>query len=135
MLHTPRINRAPLRFALSVFGLVILGGCSTYPTGNTSQSPQYVLSHDAASTIGNDTINDFLERSPPGAIMSAASSPWGANVEIVADEPYLAASGRECRRLQVVGTAGDSRRALACKTPEGWVNQRVVTQSVEGRFQ
>ncbi|MFG6668561.1 DVU3141 family protein [Halomonas sp. HNIBRBA4712] len=135
MPHTSRIHAAPVRLALTALSLMLLSGCSTYPTSSGTQSPQYVLNNDNAETIGNEPLSAFLESAPTGGILSVAASPWGANVEVVADERYLAASGRECRQLQIVSAQAATRRALACKTPNGWVNQRVVTQSVEGRFQ
>ncbi|WP_252107359.1 MULTISPECIES: DVU3141 family protein [unclassified Halomonas] len=135
MPHTLRIHAVPVRLVLTALSLLLLNGCSSYPTSSATQSPQYVLSNDGAKAINDQTINTFLDRSPTGGIMSSASSPWGPNVEIVADERYLAASGRECRRLQIVSSQAATRRALVCKTPNGWVEQRVVTQSVEGRFQ
>ncbi|WP_447926377.1 DVU3141 family protein [Vreelandella sp. EE27] len=135
MIYTPRIQTVSVRLLLTAVSLALLSGCATrYPSGSESQL-QYALDNDSAQTINNDTINGFLEQSPAGGVVSAANSPWGNNVEIVADQPYLAASGRECRRLQIIATQGENSRALACKTPQGWVNQRVVTQTVEGRLQ
>ncbi|MGO1773341.1 MAG: DVU3141 family protein, partial [Halomonas sp.] len=51
-----------------------------------------------------------------------------------ADAAYLAASGRECRKLRVVEAGTNAAgSALVCKTPDGWVNQRVVAQTSQGR--
>ena len=83
-----------------------------------------------------DNVNGgFLTQAPAGAVLNVPESPWGNNVEVVADDAYLAASGRECRKLTVVAVdANNARSALVCKTPNGWVNQRVVTQTTPGRY-
>ena len=65
----------------------------------------------------------------PGGVHTAARTPWGDNVEIIAEAPYLAASGRKCRQLQVMEPGGSVRAALACETPNGWAHQRLVTQA------
>ncbi|MCB8889532.1 DVU3141 family protein [Vreelandella malpeensis] len=135
MPFSPRDNLSTVRLLLGALTLALISGCATsYPSGSASQSPRYALNNDSAKAIGDANINGFLEQSPAGGVTSAARSPWGDNVEIIADAPYLAASGRECRQLQIVAMGGDTRRGLVCKTDNGWVNQRVVTQTVEGRF-
>lgn len=47
---------------------------------------------------------------------------------ITTESRYMAASGRECRWLQVSTFEGADRPALVCKTPDGWVDQRVLTR-------
>lgn len=125
----------PARMLLAALGIVAITGCATnYPSGSASQQPRYVLNNDAAKPILDENINGFLSQAPAGGIVSAATSPWGDNIEIVADEPYMAASGRECRRLQIIAMGGEAQRALVCKVSEDWVNQRVITQTAEGRL-
>lgn len=119
---------------LAALSLVMVSGCASYPSGASHQEAQYVLSNDPATLLQDPNLNDFLSKSPAGAVLNLVQSPWGDNVEIVADAAYLAASGRECRKLQVIGVAGNAARpALVCKTPNGWVNQRVVAQTSQGR--
>lgn len=126
----------PARMLLAVLSMAVISGCATsYPSGSASQEQRYVLNDDSAKPILDESVNGFLDQTPAGGVISVANSPWGDNVEIVADEPYLAASGRECRRLQVIGMSGEARRALVCKaSSEEWVNQRVITQTAEGRL-
>ncbi|EHA13927.1 DVU3141 family protein [Halomonas sp. HAL1] len=125
---------SPARMLLAALSLVIVSGCASYPSGSGQQEAQYVLNNDPATLLQDESLNDFLTKAPAGAIMNVARSPWGNNVEVVADAAYLAASGRECRKLQVIGVAGNAARsALVCKTPNGWVNQRVVAQTAQGR--
>ncbi|MGO3699101.1 MULTISPECIES: DVU3141 family protein [Halomonas] len=126
----------PARMLLAVLSMAVISGCATsYPSGSASQQQRYVLNDDSAKPILDERVNGFLDQTPAGGVISVANSPWGDNVEIVADESYLAASGRECRRLQVIGMSGEARRALVCKaSSEEWVNQRVITQTAEGRL-
>lgn len=76
----------------------------------------------------DETLNGFLAQSPAGAVVSLAESPWGAGVEVIADERYLAASGRECRKLRIITGSGSARQAVACETAGGWESRRLVTQ-------
>ncbi len=123
------------RMLLAVLSAAILTGCASYPASNTQQEAQYVLNNDPATLIKNENLNEFLAQAPAGGIINVANSPWGNGVEIVADAAYLAASGRECRKLKVVATANsNARTALVCKTPNGWVDQRVVIETTEGRY-
>lgn len=131
---------SPARMLLAALSVVVISGCATnYPSGSSQQEARYVLNTDAAKLLNDESLNSFLSEAPASGILNLARSPWGDNVEIVADESYLAASGRECRKLRVVAAGGGSARtALVCETPNGWVNQRVVTQevtqAVEGRY-
>ncbi|RUR32222.1 DVU3141 family protein [Vreelandella nanhaiensis] len=127
----------PARMLLAVLGIALISGCTTYPKSN-AQPAQYVLNNDPATLLQDESLNEFLSKSPAGAVLNVGRSPWGHNVEIVADAPYLAASGRECRKLRVVEMGSTARTALVCQTPNGWVNQRVVTQidssATQGRY-
>jgi len=126
---------SPARMLLAALSLVMVSGCASYPSGAGHQEAQYVLSNDPATLLQDESLNDFLTKAPAGAVLNLPQSPWGDNVEIVADAAYLAASGRECRKLRVVeaGTSATGA-ALVCKTPNGWVNQRVVAQQTsQGR--
>lgn len=135
MPNPPFLIARPARMLLAALGIVAISGCATnYPSGSASQQPRYALDNDAAKPILDESINGFLDQASAGGVISAAKSPWGDNVEIVADESYLAASGRECRHLQIIAMGGEARRALVCNAAEGWVNQRVVTQTAEGRL-
>ena len=132
-MHIPCINITPRWLAvLACAGM--LAGCASYPSDSGQQEAQYVLSNDAVTLLQNPSLNDFLSKAPAGAVLSLTQSPWGDDVEIVTDAAYLAASGRECRKLQVIGVASNTARpALVCKTPNGWANQRVVAQTSQGR--
>lgn len=130
---------SPARMLLAALSVVAISGCATnYPSGSNQQEARYVLNNDAATLLENESLNNFLSQAPASGVLNVARSPWGDNVEIIADESYLAASGRECRKLRVVAAGGSADSALVCATPNGWVNQRVVTQAgiqtVEGHY-
>lgn len=135
MLDTPTyyVSR-PARMLLAALSVAVVSGCATsYPSGSTQQTAQYVLTNDAATLLGDESLNRFLSQAPASGVHTMARSPWGDNVEIVAEPAYLAASGRKCRQLRVIEATGSTRTALVCETPNGWVNQRLVTQVVRGR--
>ncbi|MDX1714761.1 DVU3141 family protein [Vreelandella venusta] len=130
MPNTPFLLTRPARMLLAALSVAVVSGCATYPN-STQQQAQYVLNTDSAKLLGDDNLNGFLSQAPAGAVMNLVYSPWGDNVEIIADAPYLAASGRECRRLRVVESgSGAAGTALTCETPNGWVNQRVLSPSI-----
>lgn len=83
----------------------------------------------ARGTALDENLNGFLAQAPAGAVVSLAESPWGANVEITADAPYFAASGRECRKLTILRANDSTRQVVACETPDGWQSGRLVTEA------
>lgn len=134
MLVSPCSLVSPARMLLATLSLVVVSGCASYPSSSDQQDAQYVLNNDPATLLQDQSLNDFLTKAPAGAVLNVTSSPWGDNVEVVADAAYLAASGRECRKLRVVEAGTNATgAALVCKTPNGWVNQRVVAQTSQGR--
>ena len=109
--------------------VVLLSGCATqYPQGDAS-SAGYVLNQDSAAPIQDTNLNGFLEQAPAGSVINLVDSPWGGGVDVAAGQPYMAASGRECRRLEIMGGQQPQREALVCRADNGWVNQRVITES------
>ncbi|WP_018915539.1 DVU3141 family protein [Vreelandella zhanjiangensis] len=136
MSNTSLSMARPARMLLVAFSVAVISGCATYPNG-TQQQAQYVLNNDPGKLLNDDNLNSFLSQSPAGSVINLVTSPWGSNVEVVADASYLAASGRECRKLRVVEAGSSARSALVCETPNGWVNQRAVTQTdnlLQGRY-
>lgn len=114
---------------LMAVGALLLSGCATqYPRGDAA-SAGYVLNQDSARPIQDTNLNGFLEQAPAGSVINLAQSPWGAGVDVAAGQAYLAASGRQCRRLQVMGGQQPQRDALVCRAANGWVDQRVITES------
>lgn len=117
------------RSALGLFAVLglTLAGCATQ--GSLSGPPPGGTVQGAQGHVLDENLNGFLAQAPAGAVISLAESPWGASVDIIADEPYYAASGRQCRRLQVMSTSGAIRQAVACEAVSGWQARRLVTSS------
>lgn len=108
---------------VAVLGLALAGCAAQGPAPGSS-------THSASGDTLGDNLNGFLSQSPAGAIINLAESPWGSDVEVIADERYFAASGRECRQLRIVdGEGRNTRRAVACDTGSGWETRRLVTES------
>ncbi|MDN3526625.1 hypothetical protein QWY79_15240 [Halomonas sabkhae] len=118
--------------ALMLSLAVGLAGCAAPPSPyNASGS---VIPNAEGTPVGAN-LNGFLSQSMPGNTIVLQQSPWGANVEVMAEASYFAASGRECRHLQIMELQGNSMRtAVACKTADGnWVAHRLVTQTQSRR--
>ena len=93
MSHARLFIARPAWRLLAPLSVAVVSGCATYPSGN-QQQVQYVLGNDTAKPLQDENLNGFLAQAPAGAVLNLVQSPWGDNVEIVADAPYLAASGR-----------------------------------------
>ncbi|MBB3230151.1 DVU3141 family protein [Halomonas stenophila] len=116
----------PARCGLAVMGCsLLLSGCAALG-GFPGSKPGGVVDGGQGQTL-DENLSGFLAQAPVGAVITLAESPWGRDVEVMADEPYHAASGRECRKLQVISASDATRRVVACETEEGWESQRLVT--------
>lgn len=119
----------PSRRGLAVIGFAtLLGGCVAQ--GGYSELQPGGVFHGSHGRVLDENLNGFLSQAPAGAVISLAESPWGSHVEITADAPYFAASGRECRRLHIVSVNTGARRAVACEAADGWVAQRLITDAL-----
>ena len=119
--------RACLRLCLALAMMAALAGCAIQPGSSASASGSLVSGGQGHAL--DDNLSGFLAQAPAGAVMSLAESPWGANADVIADEPYFAASGRECRQLQIISGGDSARQAVACETSNGWESRRLVTES------
>jgi hypothetical protein len=117
--------RLPTLGLLAMLGLT-LAGCAAQSSAPGAQPGGVV--QGAKGHALDENLNGFLAQSPAGSVISLAESPWGANVEVIADERYLAASGRECRKLRITTSSGSARQAVACETASGWESRRLVTE-------
>ncbi|CAM3612009.1 DVU3141 family protein [Halomonas lysinitropha] len=116
------------RLAATLALVAVLGGCALQPAQQA---------HDAGSVLGGGkpvdaNLNGFLAQSRGGAAIQLAKSPWGRDVEVLAETPYFAASGRPCRELSIRRPGRQAEQgAIACETASGnWVVRRQVTQAV-----
>ncbi|WP_416137650.1 DVU3141 family protein [Halomonas sp. HK25] len=112
--------------SLGVFAVLslTLAGCATQGAGSGPGTVQGAQGHAL-----DENLNGFLAQAPAGAVISVAESHWGPNVEVIADESYFSASGRECRQLRVMASSGATHQAVACETASGWESRRLITDS------
>ncbi|MDT8893931.1 DVU3141 family protein [Halomonas sp. I1] len=131
MEHQQRNGRARGGASVLLLALAIgLTGCAAQQGQHASGS---VIVGSQGTPLGAN-LNGFLSQSAPGSTVVLQQSPWGGNVEVMADAPYYAASGRTCRHLQIMSLQRSGMRsAVACETADGsWVSQRLVTQIQAG---
>lgn len=104
----------------------LLGGCASHG-GFSGAQPGGVVQGGQGQALDQD-LAGFLTQSPAGGVTTLPESPWGRGVEVTAEAPYDAASGRVCRRLTLLSADSDVRQAVACETSGGWEAQRLVTE-------
>lgn len=97
-------------------GIIISSGCT-----NFSAAP------NATSSTHNELTQYLNTNSSSERLLT--SSPWGSNVQVIADAPYFAASGHTCRQLQVSQANGNTQQHIACKLKNGnWTISRDIKQ-------
>lgn len=112
-------NNKIIPYTLLALGVLTLSGCASQAEQHTS------VPHSQYSS----ELNQFLGNAAPGAATTLAQSPWGPNVQVLANAPYFAASGRTCRELEVSQPSGATAYHLACQTDAGtWAQVRPVTR-------
>ncbi|MFC6669118.1 DVU3141 family protein [Marinobacterium aestuariivivens] len=116
--------------ALGLLTAIAVAGCSSsQPRG----------AYDASSYVGGEPlvtkgealsseVSEFLAQGAAQSTRFFASSYWGDNVEVTAQSPYYAASGRYCRELVVSKMTDEApARWLACEGGSGqWVAVRAL---------
>ncbi|WP_319781498.1 DVU3141 family protein [Oceanisphaera sp. IT1-181] len=98
------------RILTPLFALVILttSGCVSQHQNNGNTQP----------TVDNVALSQYLNANTASATL-LSESPWGSNVEVLADQAYFAASGRPCRQLQISQPNGNIQHQIACQLPSG----------------
>ncbi|MDX9886288.1 DVU3141 family protein [Thauera sp.] len=108
-----------------------LGGCAALQPMFPATAAPGVISGSQSGTPLDAALGTFLAQAPEGSVLAVAASPWGSHVEVTAQEAYLSASGRECRKLRVARAgAGHTSAELACNTAQGWQTHRLVTEVI-----
>jgi hypothetical protein len=116
-------NQGRIRFFLIVLSSVfLLNGCMLSFAQRTDDG--------AAGTRAAATASP---QQPADVVLAGLSAlPTGETVQlvsgetVVADVPYFAASGRECRFVDITPASGEGNRRLACLTGADWTWQRDV---------
>lgn len=115
---------------LGALFLATLSGCALQPASQSNSGS--VVAGSEQGKLVDANLNGFLAQSNLGETLQLERSPWGNNVNIKADAPYYAASGRVCRKLTVqqIGR-NDDQGAIACETATGdWMVHRQVTKAL-----
>lgn len=115
----PRKKTLGSLFALTLaLTIVTTSGCANQQQTRSGSQP----------AIENVALIQYLNTSTASATV-LADSPWGANVQVMAEQPYFAASGRSCRQLQVSQPNGNTQQHIACQLNNGsWTISRDIKQ-------
>lgn len=83
--NAPASGRATagLRLAFASLCLVALAGCATQ--GSTGNGAQNIASMRGGNAV-DPSFSQFLETASPGRVIQLQQSPWGSNVEVMAEE-------------------------------------------------
>lgn len=102
-------------------GMLVLAGCAdlmgTTPA-NTVETPAPIT----------DPVVAFAAASGPGAVETVTLPSTGQVVQLRLVRAYAAASGRECREVQVGAGSGSSTR-LVCAAGNGWREARPLLRN------
>lgn len=74
----------------------------------------------------------FAANAAPGAEDTVLLPATGQTARVRLVRTYAAASGRECREVQVA-TGGGARSRLLCRAGEGWREARPLLREASGR--
>lgn len=123
--------RKGARLAITLAVVAVLGGCALQPAAQSPDAGSVVAGGEQGTRLGAN-LSGFLAQSSGGAATQLAESPWGRDVEVVADTVYYAASGRPCRELSIRRAGRNAvQSAIACETSSGdWIVRRQVTQAL-----
>lgn len=114
---------------MGLLAFTLLAGCQHMPDWATSQGAQ-----SSAGDIDNDRslpteIASFLTEATSGERGEFSQTPWGSPATLTAQPTYYAASGRQCRPVDVATPAGGALTGLACRhDDENWHWVRNVTR-------
>ncbi len=123
--------RRGTRLAVTLAVVAVLGGCALQPGQHSRDAGSVVAGGERGKRL-DANLSGFLAQSSGGAAIQLAESPWGRDVEVVADTVYFAASGRPCRELSIRHAGRQAEQgAIACETAAGdWVVRRQVTEAL-----
>jgi len=112
-------REAPVR-ARSLLSVVciVMFGCGSTNQGVSAEAPGQMFG-DGTAEAASPAEAKVLERLDQLPVAQARSVD---SLNVVADAPYAAASGKTCRRLTLTSLEPPktSRTRLACRNGEGW---------------
>jgi type IV pilus biogenesis protein CpaD/CtpE len=110
--------------ALAGVALLLMAGCAD--TGQTPTRPDEV-----ATAPISDPVVAFAASAGPGAEETVTLPSTGQTVRLRLVRSYAAASGRECREVQM-GTGTGSAARLLCSAGSGWREARPLIRGSTG---
>ena len=110
--------------AALMLGFGVLVACAESAGG-----PQSVV--EPAAPI-SDPVVAFAASASPGAEDTVLLAETGQSARVRLVRAYAAASGRECREVQM-GTGGGSSSRLLCSAGTGWLEARPLIRGSTGR--
>ncbi|HWT08281.1 MAG TPA: DVU3141 family protein [Roseomonas sp.] len=105
--------------------VLLLAGCA-----ETGVAP--APGAEAAVAPISDPVVAFAASAGPGAQETVTLPSTGQTVQLRLVRAYAAASGRECREVQM-GTGGGSSSRLLCSAGTGWREARPLIRGTTGR--
>ncbi|WP_244408154.1 DVU3141 family protein [Roseomonas fluvialis] len=104
--------------------LALLAGCA---------EPTAVISPGTDTPVAiTDPVVAFAANASPGAEDSVVLPSTGQTARLRMVRSYTAASGRECREIQV-NTSGTAQMRLLCRAGTGWREARPLLRDGVGR--
>lgn len=110
--------KAPGRLIAGAVALLSLAGCSSFGSGQSSQT----AAQQAAPVRAADPLAQFAADAAPGA-SGAVTLASGRTVTAYLARSYDAASGRECREVRL-GSTPQAESQIFCFTGTQWVAAR-----------
>ena len=103
-------------------------GCMLLLAGCTSAAVDPVVTPGEALAPISDPVVAFAASAGPGAEETVTLPSTGQTVRLRLVRAYMAASGRECREVQI-GTGGGSATRLLCRAGTGWREARPLLRN------
>mgnify|MGYP001304166416 CR=1 FL=1 len=119
-----RLQRYGTGWAGMVLAVALLAGCAE-PTAVVPPGS------DAPVAI-SDPVVVFAANASPGAEESVVLPSTGQTARLRMVRAYAAASGRECREIQV-NTGGGAQTRLLCRAGTGWREARPLLRDAAAR--
>jgi hypothetical protein len=119
-----RQNRRVAGWTGAAVALGLLGACA---------EPSAVISPGTGTPVAiSDPVVAFAANASPGAEDSVVLPSTGQTARLRMVRSYAAASGRECREIQV-NTSGSAHTRLLCSAGTGWREARPLLRDGVGR--
>lgn len=109
--------------------IALLSACSANPNPSTYSASTPSGTAPATAVVQNVELNAFLTTAPANGSLYLADSRWGGGIDIIVEQRYFAASGRQCRKALLMAPEQIDRSVLLCEVSQGnWAEVRPVTE-------